>query len=80
MKPSQCCPSGPNLTAVGGPNQNARIKGTIYDGQQDWEMWNAWANGDVTQTDEYIASRWREQSAQIDLDAIRAQWTDFCMR
>ena len=25
MKPSQCRPSGPNLTAVGGPNQNARI-------------------------------------------------------
>jgi DNA invertase Pin-like site-specific DNA recombinase len=25
MKPSQCCPSGPNLTAVAGPNQNARI-------------------------------------------------------
>jgi hypothetical protein len=26
MKPSQCRPSGPNLTAVAGPNQNARIK------------------------------------------------------
>src|ERR1700733_4103972 len=25
MKPSQCRPSGPNLTAVAGPNQNARI-------------------------------------------------------
>jgi hypothetical protein len=25
MKPSQYCPSGPNLTAVAGPNQNARI-------------------------------------------------------
>jgi hypothetical protein len=25
MKPSQCCPGGPNLTAVAGPNQNARI-------------------------------------------------------
>lgn len=53
-------------------------QGTIYDGRQDWEMWNAWANGDFTQTDEYIASRWREQSAQIDLGAITAQWTDFC--
>jgi len=55
-------------------------QGTIYDGRQDWEMWNAWANGDFTQTDEYIASRWREQSAQIDLDAITAQWTDFSTR
>ncbi len=30
MKPSQCRPSGPNLTAVGGPNQNARITALIW--------------------------------------------------
>lgn len=53
-------------------------QGTIYDGRQDWEMWNAWANGDFKQTDEYLASRWREQLSQIDIAAITAQWTDFC--
>ena len=53
-------------------------QGTIYDGRQDWEMWKAWANGDFTQTDEYLASRWREQSAQIDLAAITTQWAEFC--
>ena len=29
MKPSQYRPSGPNLTAVGGPNQNARINDPV---------------------------------------------------
>jgi hypothetical protein len=54
--------------------------GIIYDGRQDWEMWNAWANGNFTQTDEYLAARWREQSAQIDLVGITEFWTDFCKK
>jgi hypothetical protein len=53
-------------------------QGLIYDGRQDWAMWDAWANGNFTEADEILATRWREQSAMIDLDGITAEWKPFC--
>ena len=41
-------------------------------------MWNAWANGNFTEADEILATRWREQAAMIDLDGITAEWKPFC--
>ena len=38
MKPSQCRPSGPNLTAVGGPNQNARIISLTGGGKHSYPL------------------------------------------
>jgi hypothetical protein len=32
-------------------------QGIIYDGRQDWAMWNAWANGNFTKVDEILATR-----------------------
>ena len=52
--------------------------GIIYDGRQDWAMWNAWANGDFTEADAMLATRWREQAATIDLDGITSEWKAFC--
>jgi hypothetical protein len=53
-------------------------QGTIYDGRQDWEMWNAWANGNFSEADEMFATHWREQAAKIDLVAITSEWETFC--
>ena len=53
-------------------------QGIIYDGRQDWAMWYAWANGNFTEADEILATRWREQAAMIDLDGITAEWKPFC--
>jgi hypothetical protein len=52
--------------------------GIIYDGRQDWAMWNAWANGNFTEADAMLATRWREQAAMIDLDGITVEWKAFC--
>jgi hypothetical protein len=52
--------------------------GIIYDGRQDWAMWNAWANGDFTEANAMLATRWREQAAMIDLDGISMEWKPFC--
>ncbi len=54
--------------------------GLIYDSRQDREMWGAWAAGNFSKTDEYLASRWREQIAQIDVKDIAEFWRDFCAK
>ena len=54
--------------------------GVIYDSRQDREMWGAWATGNFSKTDEYLASRWREQITQIDMKEIAEFWTDFCAK
>jgi hypothetical protein len=55
-------------------------QGVIYDSRQDREMWGAWAAGNFTKTDEYLAERWREQSGQIDIAWIAEFWSDFCAK
>lgn len=53
-------------------------QGVIYDGRQDWAMWNAWATGNFTEADAILAAHWREQSATIDLDGITKEWKPSC--
>lgn len=55
-------------------------RGIIYDSRQDREMWGAWAAGNFSETDRYLAASWRNQSSEINLGEIRESWTEFCAK
>jgi hypothetical protein len=40
----------------------------------------AWAAGNFTKTDEYLAERLREQSGQVDIARIAEFCSDFCAK
>jgi hypothetical protein len=55
-------------------------RGLIYDSRQDREMWGTWAAGNFSETDKYLAAKWRSQSADINLGEISESWTEFCAK
>jgi hypothetical protein len=53
-------------------------RGLVYDSLPDLQMWQRWADGDFSETDELKAKEWRAQIASIDIPGIASYWTDFC--
>jgi hypothetical protein len=53
-------------------------RGLVYDSLPDLQMWQRWADGDFSKTDELKAQEWRAQIANIDIPGIASYWEDFC--
>jgi len=53
-------------------------RGLVYDSLPDLQMWQRWADGDFSKTDELKAQEWRAQIANIDIPGISSYWEDFC--
>lgn len=55
-------------------------RGIIYDSRQDQEMWGEWAAGNFSETDKYLARKWRSKSAEINIGEISDSWIEFCAK